>query len=124
MIESGLLSYILADASFSSLCGSRLYSRTPPNTNAVYPYATWQRIASPYLYTHEGGRMADATWQFVAVAKTPDSAMTAMDALMNAVNLYYDAVMRRVFAENRIDRYDAKTDLHSVLAEFSSYAKE
>lgn len=123
MIEDGLVNAI--KASLPSI-GGRIYFRRMPQVAPKFPLVVWQRVASPSVYTHDGTRFIEGSWQFVVWSREEDGVECAntADALQAVLDGYSDLKLSHVFLENRFDRFEQSTGLQSVIVEISSMAKE
>jgi hypothetical protein len=87
MIETGLVSHLLADAPLMAVIERRLYPLVLPQDAAV-PAVTYQRVSTPRTLTLKGGGTTAPRFQFSAWAMTYSQAKQVGELLKAALDCY------------------------------------
>lgn len=117
-LESGLFSLITTDAGVAALMGTRLYPSILPQ-DAVLPAGTYQRIAGPVGYAHDGEAGVDFVLMQVSLFDDVLLDLIALrEAVRSAVSGYRGTVASETFdgvrVMNQLQDFDVDTTLYVV----------
>lgn len=122
MIETALYTYITADATVSGLISTRLYPLDLPQEPSA-PAATYHRVSTVPLYTHEGdGSLDQVRIQIDSYASSVLAAKTLATAIRTRLSGFSGdmsgTTVGSVFLDNEQDFGDPTTGLYRVSQDF------
>ena len=122
MIESALYTYITSDATVTGLIGTRLYPLDLPQEPTA-PAATYLRVSTNPLYTHDGDAALDEVRiQIDSFDTTVLGAKTLAGAIRDRISGHNGDMegtdVQSVFMDTEQDFGDPTTDLYRVSQDY------
>ncbi len=127
-IASDLRTFLLADATLTTLIGTRLYPLTLPQ-NPTLPAMTYQRISGERVHTADGAHgLNRARIQFDAWATTYLVAESVFEALRKRLDAFRGAagasIIQGAFVDSERDLYESEPKLYRNTSDFDVWHNE
>jgi hypothetical protein len=119
MTDTSLARILIHDPAVAALAGNRVYHLHFPS-QPVYPLIVYQSVTAPIIYTMSGISHSNPMYQFVCWSDDDLEASQLADAVQDALDGVVTVSVKAAYIENRLDRYETDTKLHSRIVEVSA----